>query len=335
MKVFIGPAPLRDYEHAFAPALADAGYDLVWGPKTHLLNPEQLLAHLPGCAASLAGSEPYTPAVIAAAAAKGLRVIARAGVGYDAINLDAATAHGIPVCITPGANDGAVAELAMTHLLALSKSLFYQDRENRRGTWPRIACDPVRGRTLGIIGLGRTGKATARRAAGFDMKLLAYDIVIDREFVAKYNVELAANADEVFKRADYLSLHVPLTPETKQLVNARTLGLMKSGAYLINTSRGPVIDESALVDALKAKKIAGAGLDVFASEPLAAGHPLATLENVILTAHTAGVDKQSRLDMAAAAAHAIITLLKGEWLLDGWVVNPEVKPAFLARTGKG
>src|SRR5262249_5456648 len=130
MKVFIGPAPLRDYEHAFAPALTAAGYDLVWGPTSHLLNPGHLPAHLPGCAASLAGSEPYTPAVIETAAAKGLRVIARAGVGYDAINLEAATAHGIPVCITPGANDGAVAELAMCHLLALAKSLFYQDKEN-------------------------------------------------------------------------------------------------------------------------------------------------------------------------------------------------------------
>jgi phosphoglycerate dehydrogenase-like enzyme len=331
MKVLIGPNPLRDYEHAFAPALTAAGHDLVWGPKTHLLNPDQLMGCLPGCAASLAGSEPYTPEIIAAAAAKGLHVIARAGVGYDAINLEAATAHGIPVCITPGANDGAVAELAMCHLLALAKSLFYQDKENRLGTWPRIACDPLRDRTLGIIGLGRTGKAMARRAAGFDMKLLAYDIVIDRDFVAKYHVELAPNPDEVFKRADYLSLHVPLTPLTKQMVNARTLGLMKPGAYLINTSRGPVVDEAALFEALKTKRIAGAGLDVFEKEPLKPGHPFGTLDNVILTAHTAGVDKQSRLDMAAAAAHAIITLLKGEWLPDGWVVNPEVKSAFLSK----
>jgi phosphoglycerate dehydrogenase-like enzyme len=331
MKVLIGPNPLRDYEHAFAPALTAAGYELVWGPKTHLLSTEQVMACLPGCAASLAGSEPYAPEVLEVAAAKGLRAIARAGVGYDAINVEAATKLGIPVCITPGANDGAVAELAFCHLLALSKSLFYQDKENRLGTWPRIACDPVRGRTLGIIGLGRTGKATARRAAAFDMKLLAYDVVIDRDFVAKYNVELAPNPDAVFQRADYLSLHVPLTPLTKQMVNARTLGLMKPGAFLINTSRGPVVDEAALFDALKAKRIAGAGLDVFEKEPLKAGHPFATLDNVILTAHTAGVDKQSRLDMAAAAAHAIITLLKGEWLPDGWVVNPEVKEKFLKR----
>jgi D-3-phosphoglycerate dehydrogenase / 2-oxoglutarate reductase len=335
MKVFIGPAPLRDYEHAFVPALAAAGHDVIWGPKAHLLNTEQLLAVLPGCDASLAGSEPYTPEVIAAAAAKGLKVIARAGVGYDAINVEAATKHGIPVCITPGANDGAVAELAWTHLLALAKSLFFQDKENRLGTWPRIAVDNVRGRTLGIIGLGRTGKATVRRAAGFDVKVLAYDIVIDREFVAKHNVELATHPDEVFKRADFLSLHVPLTPQTKQMVNARTLGLMKPASFLINTSRGPVVDEAALFDALKAKRIAGAGLDVFENEPLKAGHPFGTLDNIILTAHTAGVDKQSRLDMAAAAAHAIVTLLKGEWLPDGWVMNPEVKAAFLTRHRQG
>jgi D-3-phosphoglycerate dehydrogenase / 2-oxoglutarate reductase len=330
-KVLIGPAPILEIEHAYGPALRAAGYDLVIGRRTPLLTADDLMAQLPGCVASLAGSEPYTAEVIATAAAQDLRVIARAGVGYDGVNVDAATAHGIPVCIGPGTNDNAVGEHAMLLILALAKSLIRQNVETKAGLWPRKAFLPLRGKTVGIIGLGRTGKALARRAAAFDMKLIAYDPVVDRAFCDRYGVAMQSSFEPVFREADFLSFHTPLTPGTRDYLNGETLKLLKPTAFVVNTSRGEVIDESALHAALVEKRIAGAGLDVFHDEPVKAGHPLATLDSVVLTAHTAGIDRQSRIDMATAAAHAIITLLNGEWLPDGWVVNPEVRPQWEKR----
>ena len=301
------------------------------GKRKPLLTVADLLEQLPGCVASLAGSEPYTADVIAAGAAKGLRVIARAGVGYDAVSVEAATAHGIPVCIGPGTNDNAVGEHAMMLMLALAKQLVFQNSGTKAGTWPRKAFEPVRGKTVGIIGLGRTGKAFARRAAAFDVRLVAFDPVIDSAFVAKHGIEMQKNADDVFRLADFLSFHVPSKPDTQDYFNDRTAALMKPTAYLINTSRGEVIDEKTLYRVLTEKKLAGAGLDVYCGEPVKAGNLFSSLDNVIMTAHTAGIDKQSRVEMAAAAAKAILTLLKGEWLPDGWVVNPEVKERFLGK----
>lgn len=332
--ILIGPAPLMDVEHAYGPQFRAAGYDLIVGKRTPLLTIADLMEQLPGCVASLAGSEPYTPEVIAAGAAKGLKVIARAGVGYDGVNLEAATAHGIPVCIGPGTNDNAVGEHAMLLLLSCAKSLVFQNTNTKLGKWPRIAFEPVRGKTVGVIGLGRTGKAFSRRAKAFDTRVVAYDPIVDAAFAAKYDIEMQKTADDVFRQADFLSFHVPFKPDTHHYLNARTIGLMKPTAYVVNTSRGEVVDEAALHDALLNKRLAGAGLDVYCGEPVKPGNPLSELDNVTMTAHTAGVDKQSRIDMAAAAAKAILTLLKGEWLPDGWVVNPGVKEKFLARCGK-
>lgn len=329
-RVLIGPAPILEIEHAYGPALRAAGHDLVIGQRTPLLTKADLMEQLPGCAASLAGSEPYTADVIAAGAAQGLRVIARAGVGYDGVDVEAATAHGIPVCIGPGTNDNAVGEHAMLLILALAKSLIRQNVETRQGKWPRKAFLPLRGQTVGIIGLGRTGKALARRAVAFDTKVIAYDPVVDRDFCMTFGVTMHDSPEPVFREADFLSFHTPLLPSTRDYLREETIALMKPTAFVVNTSRGEVIDDAALVQALKAKRLAGAGLDVFHEEPFKAEHPFATLDNVILTAHTAGIDRQSRVDMATAAAKAIITLLKGEWLPDGWVVNPEVKQRFLA-----
>jgi phosphoglycerate dehydrogenase-like enzyme len=285
----------------------------------------ELLQQLPGCLASLAGSEPYTPAVIAAAAAKGLKVIARAGVGYDAIDLAAATEHGVAVCYAPGTNQEAVAEHAFMLLLALVRGLSWQDREIREGKWPRRAVGYIRGTTLGIVGLGRIGKAMVLRANAFGFEILASEIAPDLGFCEAHRVKLVP-FEELLQRSDVVSLHVPKTPVTKNMIRKETIELMKPTAFLVNTSRGGVVHEGDLYNALKEKRIAGAGLDVFEKEP-PAGNPLFSLENVLLTAHTAGVDRKSREDMARLPAHAIVKLLAGEWPAD-WVVNPQVKPAF-------
>lgn len=332
-RVLIGPAPLREIEHVYRPILQEAGYTIEhptrpdFGPEAQMTEAE-LLTQLPGCLASLAGSEPYTPAVIAKAAAAGLKVIARAGVGYDAIDLQAATEHGIAVCYAPGTNQEAVAEHAFMLILALVRNLRWQDAEIRKGKWPRRAVGFIRGTKLGIVGLGRIGKAMAIRANAFGFKTLAAEIAPDLGFCEAHNVTLVP-FEQLLERSDVVSLHVPKTPLTKNMIRRETLELMKSSAYLVNTSRGGVVHEGDLYDALKANRIAGAALDVFEKEP-PAGNPLFSLENILLTAHTAGVDRKSREDMARVPAQAIVKLLAGEWPAD-WVVNPMVKDKFFAR----
>lgn len=332
-RVLVAPAPLKEIEHTYGPILRGAGYEIDYPPRRDTLTEVQmteaeLLAQLPGCVGSLAGSEPYTRAVIAAAAPKGLKVIARAGVGYDAIDLQAATDHGVAVCFAPGTNQEAVAEHTFMLMLAMVRNLQGQDAAIRQGEWPRRAVGYVRGTTLGIVGLGRIGKAVATRANAFGMEILAAEIAPDLGFCEANRVKLVP-LEELLRRADVVTLHVPKTPVTKYLINRERLGLMKPTAFLINTSRGGVVHEGDLHDALKANRIAGAALDVFENEP-PEGSPLFGLGNVLLTAHTAGVDRKSREDMARVPAQAIVKLLAGEWPAE-WVVNPLVKDKFFAR----
>ena len=333
-RVLVAPAPLREIEHTYGPILRGAGYTIEYPPRDNFLTEQQmsveeLLAQLPGCLATLAGSEPYTREVIAKAAAAGLKVIARAGVGYDAVDLEAATDHGVAVCFAPGTNQDAVAEHAFMLMLALVRKLREQDSEIRKGLWPRRAVGNLRGNTLGIVGLGRIGKAIAKRAIPFGLNVLATEIAPDLAFAAAHNVTLVP-LEELLKRSDIVTLHVPKTPLTKYLIRRETLALMKPTALLLNTSRGGVVHEQDLYDALVANTIAAAGLDVFEAEPPGA-NPLFALDNILLTAHTAGVDQQSRQDMARLPAHAIVKLLAGEWPAD-WVVNPQVKEKFFARS---
>jgi phosphoglycerate dehydrogenase-like enzyme len=327
-RVLIAPAPLKEIEPVYGPTITGAGFEMVYPTRNVQMTEAELLDQLPGCAASLAGSEPYTRAVIAAAAAKGLKVIARAGVGYDAVDLEAATDHGVVVTFAPGTNQDAVAEHTFTLILALAKNLISQHNLIKQGQWPRRANLPLRGKTLGVVGLGRIGKAVALRGKAFLMDVVAYEPYPDQAFVAEQGIPLLS-FEEVLSRSDWVTLHLPMLPESRQCINHRTLGLMKSTAYLINTSRGGVVNEPDLYAALKNRQIAGAGLDVFEEEP-PGDNPLLSLDNVVLTAHTAGVDLQSRNDMARVAAEAIAKLLSGEWP-DAWVVNPKVKGAFVAR----
>jgi len=211
-------------------------------------------------------------------------------------------------------------------MLALSKSLFMQHEKMKAGGWPRIAQQPLRGRTLGVIGLGRTGSAVALRAKAFGMPVIACDPYVDGVLAKSHGIAMHS-LEEVLRSADIVSLHVPLTTETKDMINARTIDFMKSTAYLINTARGEVVDETALYDALKSKRIAAAGIDVFVQEP-PKNSPLLTLDNIILTAHTAGVDLRSREDMAHVGALGIAKLLiEKVWPVD-LVVNPDVRTHF-------
>jgi D-3-phosphoglycerate dehydrogenase / 2-oxoglutarate reductase len=319
-KVLIAPATLAGVEAEFLNVLKKAGFELVFPKKKTQLVESELLDHLTGIRAALAGSEPYTRKVLQAHPQ--LRVIARAGVGYDAVDTAAATELGMAVTITPGTNQDAVAEHTFTLILAIAKNLITQHLGTIALKWPRQANLPLRGRTLGIAGLGRIGKAVALRGECFAMKLLAYEPFPDHAFAIAHGITFVS-FDELLAQSDFLTLHLPASKESKHLINRHTLAKMKPSAFLFNTARGLIINEADLIDALKAKKIAGAGIDVFEEEP-PADNALFHMDNVVVTPHAAGVDLQSRDDMAYSAAQAIVSLSQGAWPAEK-IVNPEVR----------
>jgi phosphoglycerate dehydrogenase-like enzyme len=322
-KALIAPMTLAKVDAKFVHVLRDAGFDLVYPGKPYQLLEDELLVALRGISASLAGSEPYTERVLAAN--PDLRVVARVGVGYDAVDVPAATARGIAVTITPNTNQDAVAEHTFCLMLGLVKNLVAQHLGTVAGKWPRGANLPLRQRTLGIAGLGRIGKAVALRGEAFGMRLLAYEPYPDKPFAAAHRIELVP-FERLLAESDFLSLHLPLTAASKYLINRQSLALMKPTAFLINTARGGLVCEPDLIEALRLKRIAGAGLDVFEEEPPGKS-PLLEMDNVLVTPHAAGVDLQSRDDMALSAAEAIVDLSCGGWPAEK-VVNPEVRARF-------
>jgi len=322
-KVLIAPMTLATIGGPYLDLLKEAGFELVYPDKPQQMTEDEILVTLKGVHASLAGSEPYTRRVIEANPQ--LRVIARAGVGYDAVDVAASTDRGVAVATTPGTNHDAVAELTFSLILALAKELIPKHLATCAGGWPRQPTLPLRGRTLGIVGLGRIGKAVALRGAAFGMRLVSYEPMPDHAFVKQHGVTLLP-MDKLLAEADWITLHIPATPESKHLICKRTLALMKPTTFVINTARGALINEADLYEALQAKRLAGAGLDVFEQEP-PGKIPLFELPNVVATPHAAGVDLQSRDDMALSAAQTIVALSKGGWTPET-IVNPEVRGKF-------
>ena len=244
-----------------------------------------------------------------------LRIAATVSVGYDNIDVPACTRRKIVATNTPGVLDDSTADFAFALLMAIARRVVEGDAWMRSGTWPgwnldQLCGGDVFGKTLGILGFGRIGRAMAKRARGFDMRILysdarRADAEAEREFHAQY-----VERDRLLAESDFVSVHVPLLPETRRLINAETLAKMKRGSYLINTSRGPVVDEGALAAALDAKQIAGAALDVFENEPQA--HPaLLTRKDVILTPHIASASVETRTKMAVMAVENVIALFDG------------------------
>ena len=244
--------------------------------------------------------------------APNLRIVANYGVGYDNIDLAAATARGIWVTNTPGVLTDATADLTFALMLGLARRIVEGEAMIRAGEWKSWAPlgTEVSGKTLGIIGLGQIGKAVARRALGFDMRIIYHNRrKIDEKKERELNVAYVS-LEELLSEADFVSLHVTLTNETRHLIGARELSRMKPTAYLINASRGPVVDEMELVEALKAKKIAGAGLDVYENEP-ALTPGLLELNNVLLLPHVGSATIETRTAMAKLAAENLLEGLRG------------------------
>jgi D-3-phosphoglycerate dehydrogenase len=290
-----------------------------YNPQRRPLKSAELQALVQDVDGLIAGLDEIDAAVIQAAPA--LKIIARYGVGVDRVDLSAATRQGVIVTNTPGANSAAVAELAIGMLLALARKLCLADRAVHNGEWPRLSGTGLHGKTAGLVGLGAIGRLVASRLAAFGCQVLAYDPYVGSDVSASCQASLVS-LDELLERSDFVSLHVPVTPETRGLVNASFLRRMKPGALLINTARGELVDEADLFDALQQGSLAGAGLDCFTQEPPAAGHPLLNLPNVLLTPHSGSHTDEATSAMGRMALEACLTALGGQ--RPDFIVNPLV-----------
>jgi D-3-phosphoglycerate dehydrogenase len=323
--VLISPEAYLNKPAPYVEMLRAAGFDVRY-PKDPLLtrglgSEEQTIDELRGASAIIAGGEFFSDRVLAALPE--LRVIARAGVGYDRVDVPACTRHGVLLTITPTANHDAVAEQALALIFAVAKRIVFYDKALRSGRWPRELTQPLRGQTLGVLGLGRIGRSTAVRAMLLGMKVIATEPYPNVSFVQANRIELV-DFDTLLARSDYLSIHCPLNEQSRGLFNKSVFAKMKPGSVLVNTSRGGLVVEADLLAALRSGHLRAAGLDVFEQEPPAPDNPLFQLDNVVLSPHIAGNDDRSSEDMGIECARCIITLHEGGWP-DGAVVNDELK----------
>jgi D-3-phosphoglycerate dehydrogenase / 2-oxoglutarate reductase len=262
-----------------------------------------------------------------------VRVIGRYGIGVDNIDVDAATERGIAVVNAPGFCAREVADHTLMFILASSRKLGFLDRSIRRGRWPRDEASPMRAlfsQTLGLIGFGQIGREVAHRAAACGMTILALDPYVTSAGADGLGVKMV-NLQELLLAADFISVHAPLTNRTRHVVGKAELRQMKRTAYLINTSRGPLVDEAALLEALDAGWIAGAALDVFETEPLAPSSPLLKREDVLLTPHTGGLSDEGQELLRRTVARAMADVLRGSWPAGGELNNPAIKTMAKAR----
>jgi D-3-phosphoglycerate dehydrogenase len=250
-----------------------------------------------------------------------LKVITIRGVGYDTVDVGAATARRIPVVVAPGFTES-VADYVFGLMLALARQVAQADRLVRDGRWEVLVSTNIFGKTLGIVGLGRIGKAVARRARGFEMPLLATDVVQDETFAQQYGVTYVP-LEELLQRADIVSINAPLQRDTRHLIDANALALMRPSAFLINTARGDLVEVTALAAALRQGRLAGAGLDVFPEEPLQQ-NPFQGLDNVVLSPHLAAYSREGLRDTGSLAARAVLAVLEGRRPDAAALVNPDV-----------
>ncbi|AEE96505.1 hydroxyacid dehydrogenase [Mahella australiensis] len=254
-------------------------------------------------------------------AAPKLKVISRTGAGYDNVDVQAATEHNVMVCNLPGINTVAVAEHTISLMLALLKQLPKMDLYVRNGQWGKrseFISEEAFGKTIGIVGLGKIGREVMFRCKSMGMHVLVYDPYVENA-LKDNDIRFCNDVETLFTQSDVITLHVPNIPENKKMVDEHLIRLMKPTAYIINTSRGEVIDQGALTSALKEHRIAGAGLDVFAQEPIEQDDPLLTLDNVILTPHAAALTKESGIKMTVEAVKQVIDCLEGR--IPPYIVN--------------
>jgi len=302
-----------------------------WGFTGQRLTAEQLMEQMGDADVLVVTYEPVTAAVLAAKPC--LRILGATRGGLRAnIDVDAATARGIPVIYAPGRNADAVADLTMGLILAEARRISYTShliRLGAEGGWDADGKTPVKrfkgpelgGRTLGLVGFGEVGHRVARRASGFGLRLLVCDPFVDPGLVSEAGGRLV-NLDALLRESDFVSLHAAVTPQTRGLINGERLALMKPTAYLINTARGALVDEDALVEALRSRRIAGAALDVLVEEPMRPDHPLRGLDNVTVTPHIGGASDDIPRRHSRMIAEDVVRFLDGQRPMH--LANPEV-----------
>lgn len=312
MKIFI----TRKIPDRGIKLLQEKGYEVAVSPHDRVLSRDELIIMGNGADAVLSQLTDKIDGAVIDAIGKQLKIIANYAVGYDNLNTKEIAERGVAMTNTPEVLTETVAEHTFSLMLAIAHRIAESDRFSRAGKYTGWAPELLLGsdvshKTLGVVGLGRIGSRVAHHAVkGFDMRVLYYDVKRNEEFEKEFGAEFRENVDDVFREADFISIHVPLLPSTQHLVNETRLKVMKLTAYLINTSRGPIVDEVALRDALKARIIRGAAIDVWEHEPeLTQG--LADLENIIITPHTASATEETRQKMGEVAARNIIEVLEG------------------------
>ena len=308
-RVLVTPRSYGQNEPRLRSELEAAVGDVAYTSDGRPLSSGELQKLLPGCHGYIAGLDAVDR--VALDAADQLRVIARYGVGVDKVDLAAARDKGVVVTNTPGANAGAVAELAVGLMLSLARSIPHANAATKAGGFSRLDGIALEGKNVGLLGLGAIGKQVARRLQGFDCTVLAFDPAPDARFAEAHGVALCSQ-EEVVSRADFLSLHLPVLPETRGVANAAFLRRMKRGAFLINTARGELVDEAALLDALQSGHLRGAALDAFVVEPPGADNPLLALSQVIVTPHTGAHTDGATNAMGWMALRDCLAVLRGE-----------------------
>jgi phosphoglycerate dehydrogenase-like enzyme len=328
-KVLITARTLDEVGQQAVAMLKKAGCELVIPPRYGPHPAETLLKLLSGNDAVFASMDKFTAEVLGSEAARDLKLISRWGVGYDAIDVPAATKNGIVIAYTPGLLNETVADCAFALLLSMARRIHLGHQGMSSGKWEPHWGHDVHGKTLGILGCGRIGLAMARRGTGFNMRIVAHDICGNPE-AEKLGIKFVG-LDELLAQSDFVSLHAALTPENRGLLNETRLRKMKPTAYLINTARGALIDEAALAKVLNENVIAGAALDAFVTEPLPPDHPLRAAKNALLTPHLASFARETGERVSNTAAQAIVDLMQGR--KPQFVVNPEVckSPALRAQ----
>jgi len=298
--------------------LIAAGHDVVHNPYGRPMTPEELKPLLKGVDGIAAGVDRFFPPAFDEA--DRLKVLARHGAGIDQVDIAECTRRGIVVANLPGANAEAVADMAFALMLAVARHIPEGDRTTKAGEWVNTYGRDIYRATLGLLGLGRIGKGVARRGRGFDMRILAYDPYFDEQFAARYQVERAESLEQVMREADFVSLHMPVTNETRGSINAEKIALMKPTSILVNTARGALLDEEALADALESGRIFGAGLDVYGVEPPTSSRLLGCARTVTMP-HVSSNTPGALLAMGNGVTDAILAVFSGH--RPEFCVNPQ------------
>ena len=306
-KALITCPPFSKFSNA-AELLVQVGCEIVKSPYPHPVKENQLVRIIGEMDAAVVGMDEVTAKVIKAA--NKLKVIARYGVGIDTVDVETATKQGVIVTNVVGANENAVADLVFGLILCLARKICRADASVKQGKWESIVGIEIWQKTLGVIGTGKIGRRVIKRAQGFDMNVLAYDISPDPGLVEKFGVQYVS-LEDLLRNSDFISIHVPLTPETIGLIGEKQINLMKKSAYLVNTSRGKIVDEKALFIALKEKKIAGTALDVFSQKPPKYTN-LFTLDNMLTTPHMAAHTEEALRKMDLICVENVVRVLNGK-----------------------